>query len=125
MTTDSTPTTLNIDLLRSALAVIEADPLHWDGFGWATRDQGAGELYSLAARVCVITGHAINWDRVNEWGNATFLTDGRAIPDAATELLGLGTFDAHDLFDVDLNIARTRTVGERLIKRAARGKASR
>jgi hypothetical protein len=120
-----TTTTTNVDLLRNALDAIEADPTHWDGFGWATRDQGAGNLYSLAARVCILAGHAINWDRVNEWSNATFLTNGNAIPETAAALLGLGTLDAHALFDIDLNIARTRKVGDRLIRRATRGKASR
>ncbi len=117
-------TTINIELLRGALEAVEADPERFDAQGWATRDN-SGESYSLAARVCQLAGHSINWNRANQWGNATFLTDGRAIPDAANELLGLGTIDAHKLFDVANDIRRTRKIAERLIKRATHGKASR
>ena len=111
-------TTLNAELLRAALDAIEAHPDQWDGNGWATRDATGAEAYSLAARVCVLVGDAIDWNRVNEHGNATFLTNGQSIPDAARELLGLDSDDAYRLFDVELDIPRTRKVAERLIKRA-------
>jgi hypothetical protein len=110
-------TTLNVELLRAALDAIEAHPDQWDANGWATRTDD-GETYSLAARVCLLAGHPINWNRVNEYGNATFLTDRRAIPDAARELLGLDSDAAYKLFDVALDIRRTRKVAERLIKRS-------
>ena len=113
-------TTLNVDLLRAGLDAIEANPCQWDQHAWATRTEAGHETYSLAARVCLLAGHAINWRRVNEHGNATFLTDRRAIPDAARELLGLDSCDAYKLFDVALDIRRTRKLGERLIKRAGR-----
>lgn len=118
-------TALNIDLLRTALDAIEANPEQWDQRAWATRTETGDELYSLAARVCLLVGDEINWDRVNDWGNATWLTNGQTIIDAANELLGLGVFDAHELHDVDNDIAKARKVGERLIKRAKRGRASR
>jgi hypothetical protein len=116
--------TLNIDLLRTALDAIEANPEQWDQRAWATRTE-SGATYSLAARVCLLVGDAIDWDRVNEWDNATWLTNGQTIIDAANELLGLDMFDAHELHDVDNDIAKTRKIGERLIKRAKRGRASR
>jgi hypothetical protein len=124
MSIDSATKTLNVNLLRTALDAIESDPEHFDRHGWATRDE-TGESYSLAARVCLLAGQTINWNRVNEWGNATFLIEGRAIPNAASDLLGLGMLDAYKLFDVELDIPRTRMVAERLIRRAARRKASR
>ena len=119
-----TTTTLNVALLGAALDVIEARPEQFDNQAWATRTHG-GEFYSLAARVCLLAGHTIDWSRTNEWGSATFLTNGEAIPETAAELLGLDTFDAHELFDVELTIRRTRKVAERLIKRATRGRGGR
>ena len=115
-----TITTLDVALLRAALDAIEAHPEQFDDHAWAARTD-AGECYSLAARVCLLAGHSINWGRVNEHGNATFLTNGEAIPETADELLGLGVIDAHKLFDVGNDIARTRKIAERLIKRATRG----
>ena len=115
-------TTLNVDLLRAGLDAIEAHPSQWDTHAWATRTDAGGETYSLAARVCLLAGHAIDWARVNEWGNATWLTDRRSIPDAARELLGLGLLDAYKLFDVEMDIGRTRKVAARLIKRAKAGR---
>lgn len=119
-----TTTTLDVALLGAALDVIEARPEQFDANAWATRTD-AGEFYSLAARLCLLAGHAINWSRVNNSGNATFLTNGEAIPATAADLLGLDTFDAHELFDVELTIPRTRKVAERLIKRATRGRGGR
>lgn len=119
-----TTTTLDVALLGAALDVLEARPEQFDYHAWATRTD-AGEFYSLAARVCLLAGHAINWNRVNEWGNATFLTNGQAIPETAADLLGLDMFDAQDLFDVELTIPGTRKVAERLIKRATRGRGGR
>jgi hypothetical protein len=112
-------TSLNVELLRAALDAIEAHPEQWDANGWATRTKAGHELHSLAARVCLLAGQSIDWRRVNEHGNATFLTDRRAIPDAARELLGLDSDDAYKLFDVALDIRRTRKVAERLIKRSS------
>jgi predicted DNA-binding WGR domain protein len=114
-------TNLNVDLLRAALADAEAHPDQWEQHAWATRIDtatGTRETYSLAARVCVHAGLAINWDRVNAHGDATWLTDRRAIVDAANQLLGLDLFDAHALHDAANDIARTRKIAERLIKRA-------
>jgi hypothetical protein len=111
-------TDLNVELLRAALDAIEAHPEQWDDNGWATRTEAGHESYSLAARICLLAGDAINWNRVNEHGNATFLTNGESIPDAARELLGIDRDDAYKLFDVDLDIRRTRKVAERLIKRS-------
>jgi hypothetical protein len=118
-------TTPNVDLLRAALDAIEANPAQWDQRAWATRSEIGDEFYSLAAWVCLLVGDEINWDRVNEWGNATWLTNGQTIIDAANELLGLDVLDAHKLHDVDNDIAKTRKIGERLIKRTKRGRASR
>jgi hypothetical protein len=115
-------TTLNVELLRAGLDAIEAHPSQWDAHAWATRADTGHETYSLAARVCLLAGCAIDWARVNEWGNATWLTDRRAIPDAANELLGLGLLDAHKLFDVANDIPRTRKIATRLIKRAKAGR---
>jgi hypothetical protein len=119
-----TITTLDVALLRAGLDAIEAHPEQFDAHAWATRTS-TGEFYSLAARVCLLAGHAINWNRMNQQGNATFLTGGEAIPETAVELLGLGVVDAHALFDVELTIPRTREIGERLIKQATRSRGGR
>ena len=111
-------TTLNVELLRAALDAIEAHPEQWDAYGWATRTEAGAEFYSLAARVCLLVGDAITGVGSTQSGNATWLTNGSTIPDAARELLALDSDEAYKLFDVELDIARTRKIAQRLIKRA-------
>lgn len=115
-------TTLNADLLRAALADIEAYPEQWEPQAWAARSHTGNETYSLAARICLRAGLSIDWTRCNEWGAATWLTDRRTIPDAARELLGLHLLDAYKLFDVENDVAKSRKVAERMIKRYQAGR---